>query len=324
MVQIAKLDAASRQLNTAISLLLGGGDPIVVHTLAIAASNIFSDVLDNKSGGQSWREKLRTDHGLSKAKIRDVMHSAWNFFKHGDRDPDGVLEFDERECEHLIFFATLECGELQPTSIQMQTFQLWFLALGVLDLGSDNEIQQTAMTIFPGLGTLVRSEQLRVGYEMLYKQTEGCREEAQYMTNDIKKSLATAIQEISQETQMAKHDFAAAMNMIRELLDELHNYSEIHLDIHEKDYQATLSFPIPNAKVDSTIYYDTKNKTFHREDIVDLDVSDLLFDIAETTREEHQQHYAFSYSTATELAESYVRHLALAVNTINESRKSQS
>ena len=177
MVQVAKLEAASRQLNAAISLLFGGGDPIVVHTLAVAASNIFSDVLDKKGGSQSWREKLRVDHGLSKAQVRDVMHGAWNFFKHGDRDPTGVLEFDERECEHLIFFATLECGELQPTSIQMQTFQLWFLARGALDLGSDNEIQQTAIAIFPGLGSLERSEQLRVGETMLAKQIEGFREE---------------------------------------------------------------------------------------------------------------------------------------------------
>lgn len=177
MAQLAKLEAASRQLNAAISLLFAGVDPIVVHTLAVAASNVFSDVLDKKPGSQSWREKLRIDHGLSRAGIKNVMHSAWNFFKHADSDPDGVLEFDERECEHLIFFATLECGELQPTSIQMQTFQLWFLARGALDLGPDNEIQQTAITIFPGLSDLPRLEQLRAGEKMLVKQIEGfCKE----------------------------------------------------------------------------------------------------------------------------------------------------
>lgn len=177
MVQVAKLEAASRQLNAAIALLFEGHDPIVVHTLAVAASNIFSDVLDKKVGAQSWREKLRVDHGLSQAEVRDVMHSAWNFFKHGERDPEGMLEYNERECEHLIFFATLECGELQPTSIQMQTFQLWFLALGALDLDADNEIQQTAITIFPGLGSVDHSEQLRIGERMLAKQIEGFREQ---------------------------------------------------------------------------------------------------------------------------------------------------
>lgn len=175
MAQVAKLDAASRQLDAAISLLFGEADPIVVHTLATAASNIFSDVLDKKSAGPSWREKLRIDHGLSHAAVRDLMHKTWNFLKHGDRDPKGVLEFDERESEYLIFFATLECGEIQSTSIQMQTFQLWFLASGALDLGADNEIQQTAEAIFPGLSELSRPEQLRAGATMLAKQLGGFR-----------------------------------------------------------------------------------------------------------------------------------------------------
>ncbi|BCT68089.1 hypothetical protein [Nitrosospira sp. NRS527] len=177
MERIAKLDAASRQLNAAISLLFDGADPIVVHTLTVAASNIFSDVIDKRSGTQSWREKMRIDHGVSKAAIKNIMQSAWNFFKHGDRDPEGILEFDKSESEYLVFFATLECGELQSTSIQMQTFQFWFLASGAFDLCAENEIQKKAELIFPGLSTLPRSQKLSIGAEMLAKQLEGFRAE---------------------------------------------------------------------------------------------------------------------------------------------------
>jgi hypothetical protein len=175
MERITKLDAASRQINAAITLLFGGADPIVVHTLAIAASNVFADVLDKKSGTKSWREKMRVDHGLSNAQFKELIHKSWNFFKHGDRDPEGILEFDKKESEYLIFLATLECGELQNTSIQMQVFQLWFLASGAFDLGADNEIQQTAKSIFPGLEQLSRSQQLSTGAEMLAKQVEAFR-----------------------------------------------------------------------------------------------------------------------------------------------------
>lgn len=127
MELIPKLDAASRQLNSAISLLFNNADPIAVHTLAVAALNIFSDVLGKRSGIQSWREKMRIEHGLSKAETTALMHKAWNFFKHGDRDPEGMLEFDESESEYMIFLATLESGELGRTSsIQMDIFQLWF------------------------------------------------------------------------------------------------------------------------------------------------------------------------------------------------------
>ena len=176
MAKIDKIEAASRLLNTAISLLFADGERIAIHTLTAAASNIFSDVLDKEKGAQSWREKLRIDHGLSEAEIRNVMHSEWNFFKHANRDPDEVLEFDEKKCEYMIFFATLECGELQQISIQMQIFQLWFLARGVLDLGADNEIQKTAKSIFPNLEDLPWSEQLRIGKTMLAKEIKDFRE----------------------------------------------------------------------------------------------------------------------------------------------------
>lgn len=178
MQQISKLDAASRQLDAAISLLFANGDPIAVHTLAVAAANIFADVIDNRVGALSWREKLRLDHGLSHAQLRDVMHKTWNFFKHANRDPNEILEFDEQESEHIIFFATLECGEIQATSVPMQTFQLWFLASGMLDLGPNDEIQRAAQLLFPTLKTLSRTEQLRTGEEMVAIQTAGFHAEA--------------------------------------------------------------------------------------------------------------------------------------------------
>ncbi len=176
MAKIDKIEAASRLLNTAISLLFADGERIAIHTLTAAASNIFSDVLDKEKGAQSWREKLRIDHGLSEAEIRNVMHSEWNFFKHANRDPDEVLEFDEKKCEYMIFFAILECGELHCISIEMQIFQLWFLARGILDLGPNDKLQQTAKSIFPDLEGLSLSEQLRMGEIMLTKEIDGSYE----------------------------------------------------------------------------------------------------------------------------------------------------
>lgn len=173
MARITKLDAATRQLNVAISLLFDNSDVIAVHTLAIASSNIFSDILDKKLPGKSWREKLRIDHGLSHAQVRRVMHEAWNFFKHGLRDPDGVIDFEEDDTLHMIFFATLECGELQPTSVEMQVYQLWYLASGKFHLGEDSEIQRTAEQIFPNLGKLVWSDKLHKGKEMVAIQRAG-------------------------------------------------------------------------------------------------------------------------------------------------------
>ena len=177
MEKISKFEAASRQLNAAITLLFNEVDGIIPYTLAAAASNVYADILDKKVNAESWREKMRSDNGLSKAQIKEVMNKSWNFLKHGDRDPNGVLEFDEMESLYLIFMATLECGEIQKTSIQMQVFQLWFIALKSIDLADDNQIQQTAKTLFPNLELLPRAKQLSLGAEMLTIQVKGFQAE---------------------------------------------------------------------------------------------------------------------------------------------------
>lgn len=170
MVRITKLDAAARQLNVAISLLFDDSDVIAVHTLAVASSNIFSDILDKKFPGKSWREILRIDHKLSHAQVRDILHKTWNFLKHGDRDSDGVIDFEGSDTLHMIFFATLECGELQPTSVEMEVYQLWYLASGTFHLGDDSEIQRTAEQMFPRLSELAWSDKVRKGKEMVVIQ----------------------------------------------------------------------------------------------------------------------------------------------------------
>ena len=46
-IVIAKLDAAKRQLQTAIALFFDDGDPISIHTLACAAYDVIDDVKEN-------------------------------------------------------------------------------------------------------------------------------------------------------------------------------------------------------------------------------------------------------------------------------------
>lgn len=50
-LKISKLDAAKRQLETAIRLYFNEADPISIHTLAGAAHTILSDI-NKKYGGR--------------------------------------------------------------------------------------------------------------------------------------------------------------------------------------------------------------------------------------------------------------------------------
>ena len=53
---VAKLDAAKRQLETAIRLYFSNGDPISIHTLAGAAYNIVWDVNKKRGGSPMFCE----------------------------------------------------------------------------------------------------------------------------------------------------------------------------------------------------------------------------------------------------------------------------
>jgi hypothetical protein len=46
--KVSKLDAAKRQLETAIRLYFSDGDPVSIHTLTAAAYNILRDVTKQK------------------------------------------------------------------------------------------------------------------------------------------------------------------------------------------------------------------------------------------------------------------------------------
>jgi hypothetical protein len=92
-ITLSKLEAASRQLRTAITLWFDEGDPVSVHTLAFAAYEIFHTV-------SAHRDPYRRDLLFDSDWIKDEYRRDWNkhirreanFFKHGDRDPEGSID----------------------------------------------------------------------------------------------------------------------------------------------------------------------------------------------------------------------------------------
>ena len=94
IVTVKKLEAAKRQLHTAITLWFADTDAVSVHTLACAAYQIVHDINDQKKG-----DELLLDSSVIRNEFRkeylDEMRKAMRFFKHADRDPDpnGTVEF---------------------------------------------------------------------------------------------------------------------------------------------------------------------------------------------------------------------------------------
>src|SRR3954447_21828987 len=93
-LKLTKVEAARRQLRTAIELWFAEGDPVSIHTLAFAAYEIFHFISKKRNPS---RRDLVFDSRIVKDKYRkqwnDIIKREANFFKHADRDADGTIDF---------------------------------------------------------------------------------------------------------------------------------------------------------------------------------------------------------------------------------------
>ncbi len=88
---IKKMDAAKRQLETAILLHFDHGDPVSVHTLACAAYDIIDGVNQHRGSKEMWVKRRYTQ--LPGRPTRGDINEVQNFLKHANRDPEGTLDF---------------------------------------------------------------------------------------------------------------------------------------------------------------------------------------------------------------------------------------
>jgi hypothetical protein len=127
-IRVSKLDSARRQLRTAITLWFTDGDPVSIHTLIVAAYEIFHTV-------SKQRDPYRRDLLFDSDYIKDEYRRDWiklvkknaNFFKHADRDPDDITELDpEMNLWFIVYSITARglCGEGQ--SQEESDFMWWF------------------------------------------------------------------------------------------------------------------------------------------------------------------------------------------------------
>jgi hypothetical protein len=127
-ITLTKMDAARRQLRTAITLWFNEQDPVSVHTLAFAAYTVIHDVSRNRD---------RTHDLLFDSLIvKDERRREWclllkrhaNFFKHANKDADAEIEFNPEVSEAFILFtlAGIALSGERPDSTEESAFMLWF------------------------------------------------------------------------------------------------------------------------------------------------------------------------------------------------------
>lgn len=90
--RITKIDAARRQLRTAIRLFFEDQDAVSIHTLAGAAHEVLRDLLIGTSPRSFIKDTDIIKPGHEK-EYWAAVNKARNFFKHADNDPTEVLQF---------------------------------------------------------------------------------------------------------------------------------------------------------------------------------------------------------------------------------------
>ena len=126
-LSVTKIDAAKRQLNTAIVLFFDEGDAVSIHALSAAAYQILQDIgkakidFDTLAGAECVKEE-------KKKEFRDLLFKARNFFKHADRDPDAILDFDPWQSELFLYDSMRIYYHLTgKQTVEMRFYNLWFM-----------------------------------------------------------------------------------------------------------------------------------------------------------------------------------------------------
>jgi hypothetical protein len=128
MERITKVDAAARQIRTAIVLHFDRADPVSIHTLSSAAWKILVDLAKQRNA-----QTLLTDESYirpeRRSEWRHAIREAQNFFKHADRDPESILEFRDEPTTLFLLDAILLLVQLSgELSIEGNVFLIWFYA----------------------------------------------------------------------------------------------------------------------------------------------------------------------------------------------------
>lgn len=104
MGQISKIDAAKRQIDTAIELYFSGGDFLSIYSISFAAHQILNDIY-RRHQNDGFLEQLS---GKLPPDFRACLAKPANFLKHADRDHDAYLpEISYVQIEAVLCVATI-------------------------------------------------------------------------------------------------------------------------------------------------------------------------------------------------------------------------
>lgn len=129
--RIATLEAARRNVDTAVRMLFGGEDPLAVHLLVAATFGVLHKLVeDGRAGARDDVMKLFLIHGGGATFYR-AIEDATILAEHAGQDPRALLQDvseKRNDFEIAVSCLYLECLEAR-SSTEAQAFLWWFATM---------------------------------------------------------------------------------------------------------------------------------------------------------------------------------------------------
>ncbi len=186
-----KLEAARRQLGTALQLYLDQRDPVSVHCLVCGGCEL-ADSLAAERGQKPMRLfSLAQQTKMDEAAFYRLRNRFWNAFKHYKtlsgqvRQDDELLgsftDAENRERLFLGWFDYASAGGALP--IAAQVYNTWFMALDRSRFRSDEALSFLTELdkVFPGLAELPPDRQ----HQRLRREVEKARRDRELVNDTL-------------------------------------------------------------------------------------------------------------------------------------------
>jgi hypothetical protein len=126
---VTKLDAARRQLATAIELWFHDKDEVSIHALAFASYEVIDAVSKKRGRTQDLIFDAAIVKDQYRTEFKDFVKKSANFFKHADRDPDAIIEFQLELTRMFILFAILGLHSIGISPSKHELAFTWWICL---------------------------------------------------------------------------------------------------------------------------------------------------------------------------------------------------
>ena len=163
-----KIEAARRQLGTALDLFIRDQDPVSVHCLVCGGCEVIENFVPPEAGGPLVNLLLASNPGLTLAKLRGMQREHWNAFKHATgrgagsdfRDDEAILaSFSDEANEVPLFLGWTDYGNAAgKMPIEAQVYCAWYLAKHPSTAAKDDQLAEVSK-LFPGLAMKSRAKQ---------------------------------------------------------------------------------------------------------------------------------------------------------------------